>query len=150
MVSALRAGEEAELAPQAAFDDIERLAAGPGHLPITVERHGDLSHISPPVDRALFRLAQESITNATRHAKNATGVTVRLIGDGAEVRLIVSDDGDAQTFDPNATAGFGLVGMSERANLLGGTLDAGPKRGRGWTVEAVLPRNVRSRDEVPS
>ncbi len=75
---------------------------------------------------------------------------MRLIGDVAEVRLIVSDDGDAQTFDPNATPGFGLVGMSERANLLGGTLDAGPKRGRGWTVEAVLPRNVRSRDEVPS
>lgn len=140
MVSALRAGEEAELAPQAAFHDIERIAAGSTSLPITVERVGDLDHLSPPVDRALFRMAQESITNAVRHAKNATGVTVRLIGEGDEVRLTVLDDGDPRAFSPDMTNGFGLIGMNERASLLGGTLEAGPKHGRGWRVEAVLPK----------
>lgn len=144
MVSALRAGEEAELAPQAAFHDIERLAAGSTSLPITVERVGDLDNLSPPVDRALFRLAQESITNAIRHAKNATGVTVRLIGEGDEVRLSVLDDGDPRSFSPDATNGFGLIGMNERAHLLGGTLEAGPKQGRGWRVEAVLPKTAKA------
>ena len=140
MVSALRAGEEAQLAPQAAFHDIERLAEASAQLPITVERHGDLDDLSPPVDRALFRLAQESITNATRHAKNATAVTVRLIGESDEVRLLVSDDGELRSFDPAASGGFGLVGMAERAALLGGTLAAGPNPRRGWTVQAVLPK----------
>lgn len=144
MVSALRAGE-AELAPQAAFHDIERLAAGSTSLPITVERVGDLDHLSPPVDRALFRLAQESITNAIRHAKNATGVTVRLIGEGDEVRLSVLDDGDPRSFSPDTTNGFGLIGMNERAHLLGGTLEAGPKQGRGWRVEAVLPKTAKDK-----
>lgn len=140
MVSALRAGEEAQLAPQAAFDDIERMAKNSPVLPISVERSGDLDGLSAPVDRALFRLAQESITNATRHARNATRVSVRLAGEGDQVTLSVDDDGDRQSFDPALSTGFGLVGMKERAALLGGTLDAGPSLGRGWRVVAVLPK----------
>lgn len=140
MVSALRAGEEAELAPQAAFHDIERIAAGSSTVPVTVERSGDLDGVSPTVDRALFRLAQESITNASRHARNATAVNVTLIGDVDSVRLSVVDDGERRAFDPDATTGFGLVGMTERAALLGGTLQAGPQEHRGWAVEAVLPK----------
>ncbi|MDA3039180.1 MAG: histidine kinase [Actinomycetota bacterium] len=139
MVSALRAGDEVALAPQPVCSDIDRLATSTT-LPVLVERSGDLADLSPLVDRALFRLAQESITNATRHARHATTVTVRVQGEGEYVRLSVTDDGDARSFDSTLHQGFGLVGMTERANLLGGTLHAGPDPRRGWTVQAVLPK----------
>lgn len=155
MVTALRTSDHAEFAPQAAFDDIERLArvatASPSTtLPITVERSGDLDMIEPSIDRALFRLAQESITNATRHARRATAVNVHLHGDAEEIRLTVTDDGDPRPFDATTHNGFGLVGMTERAHLLGGTLVAGPRPGRGWSVDAVLPRSARARSGAGS
>lgn len=150
MVSALRAGDAAELAPQAAFDDIERLARAATTLQVNVERTGDIGMIEPSIDRALFRLAQESITNATRHARHATAINVHLHGDPQHIRLTITDDGDPRSFDSSAHNGFGLVGMTERANLLGGTLEAGPMSGRGWRVEAVLPRTVRAKNGVGS
>jgi signal transduction histidine kinase len=55
------------------------------------------------------------------------------------VQLTVRDDG-ARTM-PAAPSGYGLVGMTERVALVGGTLEAGPKAGRGWCVHAVLPRS---------
>ncbi len=131
MVGALRAGEEAELTPQSGVADIERLAERSARLPITVHTSGDLAELSPSVDRALFRLAQESITNATRHARNATGVTVSIDADQDRVRLSVVDDGEPRGFDAKHDVGFGLVGMAERASLLGGTLEAGPNP-RSW------------------
>ena len=54
--------------------------------------------------------------------------------------ITVADDGDASYFDSEPPSGYGLVGMSERASLHGGTLEAGPNQGRGWTVKAVLPK----------
>jgi signal transduction histidine kinase len=57
--------------------------------------------------------------------------------------MTVRDDGDPAPFDPRTATGFGLVGMAERAKLLGGTLEAGPGRNRGWTVTAVLPRGAQ-------
>lgn len=53
----------------------------------------------------------------------------------------MSDDGDGGSARPPGPAGYGIVGMAERADLLGGTCVAGPDPGRGWTVTAVLPRN---------
>ena len=88
---------------------------------------------------AIYRLAQESVTNAVRHARHATRIIVRVAVEGDRVHLTVSDDGEVAA--PSASApGYGLVGMTERATLLGGTLQAGPTRERGWTVDAVLPR----------
>jgi signal transduction histidine kinase len=142
MVGALRAGDEAALAPQPVSSDIDRLAVSTT-LPVIVERSGDLADLNPLVDRALFRLAQESITNATRHARHATSVTVRLQGESDRVLLSVTDDGDARAFEP-LHHGFGLVGMTERANLLGGTLHAGPDPRRGWSDHAVLPKSGAS------
>lgn len=140
MVGALRAGEEAELAPQSGVADIEHLAARTTRLPVTVQTSGNLGDLSPSVDRAIFRLTQESITNAVRHARNATGVAVSIDADQERVRLSVVDDGDPRPFDAKHDIGFGLVGMTERASLLGGTLEAGPNPRRGWTVSAVLPK----------
>jgi signal transduction histidine kinase len=146
MVGALRQGEEPELAPQRGVADIQRLARGPGDGPrVEVELVGDLDGLRPSIDAALYRLAQESITNAVRHARHATWIDVRVSGDGDRVHLTVRDDGDAGPSAADSSAGYGLVGMAERAALLGGTLEAGPSADGGWTVTAVLPRGGRAR-----
>jgi signal transduction histidine kinase len=143
IVGALRDGEEPDLAPQRGVADIERLARRAGDGPrVAVELAGDLDGLRPLVGAAIYRLAQESITNAVRHARHATRIDVRVVGERDRVRLTVRDDGDAGASGSGSPpAGYGLVGMTERVALLGGTLEAGPGSGRGWTVTAVLPRN---------
>ena len=124
-----------DLAPQRGVADIERLAETNSR--VDVQLAGDLVDVRPLVGAALYRIAQESITNAIRHARRATRIDVRVTGDHDCVRLTVRDDGDGGS--PGAP-GFGLLGMTERAALLGGTLDARPNGDSGWTVTAVLPR----------
>ena len=106
-----------------------------------VELSGKLDDLRPSVEAAVFRLAQESVTNARRHARHATSVEVRIIGDEETIHLTVRDDGDTVLFNNDTTDGFGLEGMAERAKLLGGTFTAGPDRHRGWTIAASLPKN---------
>lgn len=138
MVGALRGGGAPELAPQQGVADIERLARAVGGPPrVELELSGDLDDLRPAVGVAVYRLTQESITNALRHARHASRIDVRLVGDDDCVRLTVQDDGEIQA---RSGTGYGLVGMTERATLLGGTLAAGPGTDRGWTVAAVLPR----------
>ena len=81
------------------------------------------------------------MTNALRHARNATRVEIRVVEGAGRLRLRVTDDGQ---IDParSASHGFGLLGMTERAQLLGGTLRAGPAPEGGWTVDAELPTEV--------
>ena len=102
---------------------------------------GDLDELSPAVRVAIYRTAQESITNAVRHARHATRITVDVAGDGEQVRLTVRDDGAASTTG-HIQPGYGLLGMAERASLLGGTLRAGPDPDGGWTVSVLLPKGV--------
>ena len=97
------------------------------------------------MEAAVYRIAQESITNAVKHARRATQIDVRVTGDADCVRLTVRDDGDTSSSGANASPGYGLAGMGERAALLGGTLEAGPSGGSGWLVSAVLPRNGATR-----
>jgi len=141
MVGALRDDHAADLGPQRGVADIERLASNAGSVPIVeVLVTGDLDDLPPSVDAAIYRLAQESITNAVRHARDAARVEVRVTGDDASVQLTVTDDGNPN--EPGQTpSGYGIVGMEERATLLGGTLDAGPNQRRGWTVTAVIPKS---------
>jgi signal transduction histidine kinase len=106
---------------------------------VDVRLSGDFDRLSPSVGVALYRIAQESVTNGLRHARNATRITVEVADAGEDVRLTVRDDGDAGA-TARATPGYGLTGMSERATLLGGTLRAGPAPDRGWAVDAVLPK----------
>jgi signal transduction histidine kinase len=143
MVGALRDGDRADLAPQRGVADIERLArpADPGGGPrVEVELSGDLAGVRPSVDAALYRMAQEAVTNAIRHARHATTVRVTVRGGGDRIRLAVVDDGRGGGAGASGS-GFGLVGMAERANLLGGTFAAGPGAEGGWSVVAVLPRH---------
>jgi signal transduction histidine kinase len=145
MVGALRHGDGAELTPQQGVGDIERLARTAGaDARIEVELVGDLGDLPPSVDAAVYRLAQEAITNAVRHAQHAGVVRVRVCGDGDQVRLTVDDDGHGGSA-AGTVAGFGLVGMAERTKLLGGSLEAGPRDGGGWSVAAVLPRHGAAR-----
>ena len=146
LVGALRDGEEAELAPQRSVADIERLAAAPAGGPrVDVELTGALDGLRPLVGAAIYRIAQESITNAIKHSRHATRIEVRAAGDDDCVRLTVRDDGETAPAVSDPSSGYGLAGMAERAALLGGTLEAGPSGGRGWTVTAVLPRNGAAR-----
>jgi len=136
MVGVLRATDEADLTLQPGMADLERLAGDPGGRPnVEMQLSGELDDLSP----AVYRLAQESITNARRHARHATQDTVRVVGDPDRVRLTVDDDGAPSTAGGNQSS-YGLIGMSERATLLGGRFGAGPTAGRGWRVEATLPR----------
>ena len=141
MVHLLRRNEPAGLAPGPRISDLEQLAgrtrSGPG---VEVKLIGDLDSLPPQVGAAVYRLAQESVTNALRHARHATRIEVRVAADDTSVQLRVRDDGDAGTLHPSTPTGYGLVGMIERAHLLGGTCTAGPDPDRGWTVTAVLPR----------
>lgn len=138
MVRVLRDGEAADYAPQRGISDLDELTR---MSPLVqVHRDGDLAGLPQPVEAAVYRICQESVTNAIRHALNATAVTVRVTGDVGVVRLRVHDDGEAVR--PGAGVGYGLLGMAERAKLLGGACQAGPDLGGGWTVEATLPREV--------
>ncbi|MCL1587044.1 MAG: histidine kinase [Actinomycetia bacterium] len=141
MVGALRDDQAADLGPQRGVADIERLASNTGSVPsIEVELSGDLGDLPPSVDTAIYRLAQESITNAVRHARGAAHVEVLVAGGDSDVRLTVADDG-TQIGAGRSSSGYGIVGMEERATLLGGTFDAGPGATRGWTVTAVIPKS---------
>src|SRR6188472_611379 len=139
IVGVLRATQDTEFAPQPGVAEVEQLATdGQTHPCVKVTLSGEFDDLSPAVGAAIYRLAQESITNARRHARHATQVTVAVTGDADRVRLTIDDDGSAA--GGRAPAGYGLVGMRERASLLGGTFHAGPAAERGWRVEAVLPR----------
>ncbi|GAA4707627.1 sensor histidine kinase [Phytohabitans rumicis] len=139
MVRVLRRDEPADRTPAPRIADLARLASRSG-LPVDVAILGDVDDVPPPVGAAIYRLAQESVTNARRHARHATRIEVLVAADDTSVHLRVSDDGDASAVRPAALAGYGLVGMSERTDLLGGTFEAGPNPDRGWTVTATLPR----------
>jgi signal transduction histidine kinase len=140
IVGVLRASQDTEFAPQPGVAEVEQLATDGQTRPcVEVTLSGEFDDLSPAVGAAIYRLAQESITNARRHARHATQVTVAVTGDADRVRLTIDDDGSSGA-GGRALAGYGLVGMRERASLLGGTFHAGPAAVRGWRVEAVLPR----------
>jgi len=143
MVRVLRDGEAVdaepvEYGPQRGISDLDELT----RMSPLVRVHcvGDLADLTQPVEVAVYRICQESVTNAIRHAVHATTVSVEVRGDVGVVGLRVHDDGEATR--PSTTGGYGLLGMAERAKLLRGTFEAGPDPAGGWTVEATLPREV--------
>jgi signal transduction histidine kinase len=138
MVSVLREEDDVAYAPQPGVADLRALARPHATPSVEVSVDESLPRLARPVEAALYRLAQESVTNALRHARSARRVLVELQPQGDSVRLRVSDDG---RLGPGTATepGFGLLGMRERAHLLGGSLSAGPGLDGGWVVEAVLP-----------
>ncbi len=141
MVQVLRDGAPAEYAPQPGVADLLSLARRDSVPVVDVELPDDLDQLPLQVDAAVYRLAQEALTNALRHARNPSRVEIRVVEGAGRLRLRVTDDG---RIDParSASHGFGLMGMTERVQLLGGTLRAGPAPEGGWTVDAELPTEV--------
>jgi signal transduction histidine kinase len=139
VVGVLRSDATDDLAPQPGIDDLHRLADVGGWPTVEVRISGDLDDPGPALEATVYRLAQEAVTNAVRHARQARRIEVTVTADPGHVHLTVTDDGEPRTGD-RPTPGFGLTGMRERVSLLGGTLEAGPAPETGWRVHAVLPR----------
>jgi signal transduction histidine kinase len=96
--------------------------------------------VPPEVARSTMRLVQESITNSKKYAVDATCIEVLVTTDGEHLRTRITDDGMGQHAQPaGGSGGYGLVGMRERVELLGGRFNAEPGDHVGWRVEAWLP-----------
>jgi signal transduction histidine kinase len=96
---------------------------------------GPLNQISPPAACAIYRAAQEGLTNACKHAQ-AEHIEIALISETSYVQLTVSDDGRGTA---EHSGGYGLIGLRERAELLGGGFEAGPLAQGGFRLRMVLP-----------
>jgi signal transduction histidine kinase len=132
--------EEAARRPQPGLDALPELVAGVRRtgLSVTLEEDGEARAVPPDVAAAAYRIVQESLTNAVKHAA-ASSVRVRLGWRDRALRLEVCDDGrgPAGTREPG---GHGLIGMRERVTAAGGELSLGPGPGGvGYRVAASLP-----------
>jgi signal transduction histidine kinase len=126
--------------PPAGLGQLEELAgvAREAGLDVKLELAAPPAELPTATDQAAYRILQESITNAIRHAGPAR-VVVSVTYRSDELELLVVDDGRG-LHDPDAQgAGRGIAGMRERAALLGGELSAGPRPGGGFQVRARLP-----------
>jgi signal transduction histidine kinase len=135
-VGVIRAGEP-EMAPQPTLDGLDelvgRLEADDVHVRLEREAADGVPVL---VQSTAFRIVQEALSNVVKHARPASAVvTVRRAGDALAVE--VRDDGAAARVANGG--GHGLQGMRERAELCGGTLEAGPAPEGGWLVSARLP-----------
>jgi signal transduction histidine kinase len=140
LVGTLRADESLPLAPTETLDDLQALADRSEAMGLPVHLHFDgVDELPPSVAPSIHRVVGEAITNAQRHATGATAVEVRLQAVGDELRLEVTDDGDGTRAARPGAPGYGLTGMAERTEALGGRFEAGPVAGGGWRIRARLP-----------
>jgi signal transduction histidine kinase len=154
-------GSAAPLRPQPDATDIGRLVdqARDDGLKVSWARVGAERRLPPGVGLTLFRVCQEALTNVRKHAGPRPKVTVLLRWGEDAVELRVEDDGRGLAADDSAAPdvpvpapGYGLLGMRERAEMFGGKLAAGPRRGGGFSVSFVvpIPRALENRPEDES
>ena len=139
MVGVLRRPEEGPaLAPQPSLEHLERLVeqAGEAGLRVELRVEGDAVNLPAGVDLTAYRLVQEGLTNAIKHARATRAEVLVHYGDG-QLEVIVSDNGSG--VGNGDGGGHGLVGMRERVSVYGGELDAGPQPGGGYRLRARLP-----------
>jgi signal transduction histidine kinase len=139
MVGVLRRPEEAPaLAPQPSLEQIERLVetTREAGLPVDLRIEGDPVQLAGGVDLTAYRLVQEGLTNALKHARASRAEVVLRYSD-ARVELTVSDDGRGDGGGPSG--GHGLLGLRERVAVYGGELEAGPRADGGYRLRATLP-----------
>ena len=117
-----------------------------GGLRARLTRRGDLSHVPPAVAAELYRIGEEALTNVMRHA-GASHVLVNLEVAAATARLVIEDDGAGIDTSEGVSPGFGLLGMRERAERLGGRLVLESDPGSGTRVEATIPFGAGERGE---
>jgi signal transduction histidine kinase len=129
-----------DLAPQRGIDDLAELAEqmrGAG-LTVDVRTEGERPRLPAAVDLSVYRIAQEALTNTLKHARASQAAVVIRYGDGC-VELECTDDGSGPHAGRNGNPGHGLTGMRERAVMLGGAVEAGPRAEGGFRVHARLP-----------
>jgi signal transduction histidine kinase len=109
-------------------------------LPVRLKLKGELDGLPAGIGLGIYRIVQEALTNTLKHAGAGASASVRVTRVGENVELDITDDGFGTPHQlVGISGGNGLIGMRERANVFGGTLDAGPQPGGGWHVHAVLP-----------
>jgi len=139
------ADPSAPLVPEPDLSRLDGLAASLTSQGVDVTIGNRLRDVPAPVQLAMYRIVQESLTNVVRHA-HATSASVDLDQDAREYRVAIIDNGSGAR-EPSARdsaadepGGRGLLGMRERAELLGGRLEAGPRESGGFAVIAHIPR----------
>jgi signal transduction histidine kinase len=133
-------GEEAELAPQPGLDRLDSLVAEIGRAGLSVQLHVDGNPFPLPraVDLSAYRIVQEGLTNALKHAHaSKADVTVHYSPD--ELELQVRDNGEGGSIGDGL--GHGLVGIRERVKIYGGEMSAGTPTGGGFLLSTRLPVN---------
>jgi signal transduction histidine kinase len=139
MVGVLRRPEEGPaLAPQPSLEHLGRLIdhAREAGLPVELRVEGDAVQLPVGVDLTAYRLVQEGLTNALKHAGATRAEVVVQYSDG-HIEVVVTDDGRGGAGGDGG--GHGLVGMRERVSVYGGELDAGPRPEGGYRLRARLP-----------
>jgi signal transduction histidine kinase len=140
MVGVLRRPEEAPaLAPQPSLEHLDRLVeqAREAGLPVDLRVEGKAVALPAGVDLTAYRLVQEGLTNAMKHARATRAEVVVNYGDG-QIEVVVRDDGKGADNGAGG-GGHGLVGMRERVSVYGGELAAGPGPNGGYQLRARLP-----------
>ena len=143
------ASDPVTFAPQPGLAELEGVVERVRSTGLTVSltQSGTPFALSAAAELTVFRIVQEALTNAMKHADSARSVAISLAFDDPEVRLLVTDDGRPSASSPNgATAtgqgrdgsGHGVLGMSERAAAFDGSLVAGPRPDGGWQVAVTL------------
>jgi signal transduction histidine kinase len=118
-------------------------------LPAELEIAGSPRALPASLDATAYRIVQEALTNALRYARRAATL-VHVSFDAEQLRLEVLDDGPAGEAEAGEGSGRGLVGMRQRAALVGGRLEAGPRLGGGYAVRAWLPLPPAHPEPEPS
>ena len=133
--------DELALAPQPSMEHLELLVSQvrEAGMPVELEVEGEPEPLPAGVDLSAYRIVQEALTNALKHAGPARAlVRVRYRRD--ELELEILDDGPGPAADAtNGAGGHGLIGMRERVSMFGGDLAAGERSGGGYSVHARLP-----------
>jgi signal transduction histidine kinase len=142
-----RPEEAAPRAPAPGLARLESLAtqARAAGLEVEIRIDGDVPPLSAPVDGAVYRIAQEALTNVIKHA-GARKATVRIRDADGVLDVQIEDDGPGagdQSGDV-VSGGSGIAGMRERVAALGGRFEAGPSSGGGFRVRAQLPLDTES------
>ncbi|MEH0933104.1 sensor histidine kinase [Micromonospora sp. CPCC 205558] len=136
-----RPGEPDDPSPAPSLNRLDALVEGfTAGQPVRWSMAGQPRPLPGPVDVVAYRIIEEALTNACRHAPGAP-VGVRLRYDAAGITIEVRDEGAGPAPEGGGTqaGGQGLLGVRRRAERLGGTFSAGPRAGGGFTVRAVLP-----------
>lgn len=143
LLGVLREGGTADRAPQPGLDALPALVEGvrESGLQVHLDEQGERREVSAGMAMAAYRIVQESLTNVMKHAGPGAVATVRIGWQDTGLAIEVADDGRGAGVvqDSGDGRGRGIGGMRERAELYGGSVQAGPKVGGGYAVVARLP-----------